>query len=130
MKISDDDFHLTLTRPHNDFSLRNIFIGDDRNFTIIDWDATVHPKFPQIASFCHDLTLFIINIQSLLRFHPLVSHKKISVLNKSFISGYFKESFPYNSEKMNFIYYVFALTYYTGLIIDRPLYEIYRKRLS
>lgn len=124
------DYNMRLTRPHNDFSLRNIIIGEDGNFTVIDWDTMIDPQFPQIAPFWNDLTCFVINVQSLQRFHPLVSRRKIKTLIKSFLAGYFEETSPDITPKMEDVLWVFMLYYFIGLIGDRPLYEIYGKRLS
>lgn len=124
-----NDYIMTLTRPHNDFVLRNIIIGKDHNFTVIDWDAMIHPQFPQIAPFWHDVSTFVINVQSLQRFHPLVSRRKIKALIKSFLAGYFEETSLYIPPKIEDVLWVYMLCYFIGLIGDRPLYQIYRKRL-
>jgi len=124
------NYVMTLTRPHNDFCLRNIIIRKDRCFTVTDWDAAIHPQFPQTAPIWHDLTTFMINVESLLRFHPLVSPGKTNALARSFLTGYFSEAALDVTPMIDGILWVFVLHRYIGLIGDRPLYEIYRKRLA
>jgi len=124
-----NDYIMTLTRPHNDFCLRNIIIGKNRNFTIIDWDAMIHPEFPRVAPLWNDVTTFVTNVQSLQRFHPLVSRRKVKTLIKSFLAGYFEETPLDIMPKMEDVLWVVMLCYFIGLIGDRPLYQVYRKRL-
>ena len=116
--------------PHNDFSLRNIICDKKGNFSIIDWDAMSHADFPKNASIWHDLTNFLINIQSLIKFYPFVSIMKMEFLINSFLTGYFDKSLKSFGSNLNDILYIFTLKAFVGLSGDRPLYEVYKKRLG
>jgi tRNA A-37 threonylcarbamoyl transferase component Bud32 len=120
-------------KPHNDFTLRNIFINDD-GFNIIDWDSMVHPCFPEETLCWWDVTCFILNIQSLLRYSPLVSKNRINNLCKVFVDGYISSNREFSSVNTNdyfdSIMYVFTLKYWLKIDTDRPLYEIYNNNLG
>jgi hypothetical protein len=129
---SQFDFDLVFesVAPYNDFSLRNIIIGKYHNFTIIDWDAMVHPDFPEVAPIWNDLTTFLLSIQSLIKLYPFTSLKKMGFLMASFLRGYFKEDATSVNDHINSIFFIFTIRSFVGLSGDRPLYQIYRKRLS
>lgn len=124
------NLYLESTVPHNDFSLRNIIIRKNRQFTIIDWDAMIHGDFPKLAPIWHDLTTFLLSIQSLIRFHPLVSSTKIGTIITSFLEGYFNKAETSIKDQIEDMFYIFTLRAFTGISSDRPLFQIYRKRLS
>ena len=121
---------LSLTIPHNDFSLRNILNTKNRNFKIIDWDAMIHESFPDKAPAWHDVTCLFINIQSLIRFYPLINKKNINRMSWSFIYGYSKNNHSYNNDDLNKFLWCFSFAYYLGLIGDRPLPKIYKSKIS
>lgn len=125
-----NEYRMTLTRPHNDFCLRNIMMGTTSDFSVVDWDAMVHPLFPQTATIWNDLVCFYTNTQSLLRFYPAISAKQIRVLLDSFLSGYFSGKHLDEVPDARPLIWLFALQYLIGLIGDRPLYKIYQKRLT
>lgn len=121
-----------LVTPHNDITLRNVFIDDDR-FHVIDWDAMVHPRFARQAIVWWDLITLLMNIESLMRFHPLTSRQKLKELCKSLWRGYMegRSSAQIGLEEFrNSIMFVVVLSYYCGLGSDRPLYRIYRRNLG
>ena len=129
-KTIGDNHCLPLTSPHNDFSLRNILSDRHRNFWIVDWDAMVHPKFPREAPIWNDITCFLTNLYSMLRFSPFVSMKRISILKRSFLDGYLGEAEESAKTHHHELMWVFSLGYLVGLIGDRPLYKIYTSRLA
>lgn len=120
---------LTLVRTHNDFTLRNILLSD-RGFGIIDWDAMVHPELPDRASVWNELTYFLLNLQSMQRFRPLISSGRIRMLNQSFLRGYFEKNSLTRFDCFNELFYVFTLRSFLGIDSDRPLWKIYRPRLG
>ena len=121
-----------LVAPHNDITLRNLFIDPDR-FHVIDWDAMVHPRFPREAIIWWDLTTLLMNIESLMRFGPLTRREKVRDLCSSLWRGYM-DGRPGAQigldEFRTSIMFVVVLGYYCGLGADRPLYRIYRNNLG
>lgn len=125
--IAEQQF--SLVTPHNDFTLRNLFTQDGGGFNIIDWDAMVHPCFPQKALCWWDLTTLIINMQSMLKLEPIISRSRIRTLCNAVIDGYFynNETVSNTAPKEFFecVYYVYTLKYWLGIDSDRPLWKIY-----
>lgn len=121
-----------LVTPHNDITLRNLFIDQDR-FHVIDWDAMVHPRFPRQAIVWWDLITLLMNIESLMRFRPLTSREKLRDLCSSLWRGYMDGRSGVQiglDEFRKSIMFVVVLRYYCGLGSDRPLYRIYRHNLG
>jgi hypothetical protein len=121
-----------LVTPHNDITLRNVFIEDDR-FHVIDWDAMVHPRFPRLAMNWWDLITLLMNIESLMRLRPLTSRKKLRDLCTAVWRGYMDGRSSGQIELDEFrtsIMFVVVLSYYCGLGADRPLSLIYRRNLG
>ena len=121
-----------LITPHNDITLRNIFVDDER-FHVIDWDAMVHPRFPPQAIVWWDLITLLMNIESLARLRPLISRDKLSELCSSLWRGYVEASpgSPIGlGEFRTSIMFVVVLSYYCGRAADRPLSRIYRHNLG
>jgi tRNA A-37 threonylcarbamoyl transferase component Bud32 len=121
-----------LVTPHNDITLRNLFIDQDR-FHVIDWDAMVHPRFPRQAIVWWDLITLLMNIESLMRFRPLTSREKLRDLCSSLWRGYTDGRGAAQiglDEFRKSIMFVVVLCYYCGLGSDRPLYRIYRHNLG
>jgi tRNA A-37 threonylcarbamoyl transferase component Bud32 len=121
-----------LVTPHNDITLRNLFIDQDR-FHVIDWDAMVHPRFPRQAIAWWDLITLLMNIESLMRFHPLTSREKLRDLCSSLWRGYMDGRSGAQiglDEFRKSIMFVVVLCYYCGVGSDRPLYRIYRHNLG
>jgi hypothetical protein len=121
-----------LVTPHNDITLRNLFIDQDR-FHVIDWDAMVHPRFARQAIVWWDLITLLMNIESLMRFRPLTSRAKLRNLCSSLWRGYLEGRSGAQiglDEFRKSIMFVVVLCYYCGLGSDRPLYRIYRHNLG
>ncbi len=118
-----------LVTPHNDFTLRNLFMQHAGGFNIVDWDAMVHPCFPQKALCWWDLTILIINMQSMLKLEPIIKISRIKTLCNAVIEGYFSENATVSNigadEFLQCIYYVYTLKYWLGIDSDRPLWKVY-----
>jgi hypothetical protein len=123
-----------LVRLHNDFTLRNILVDERGVFSVIDWDAMVHPKFEREGWLYSDLATLLINIQSLTRFSPLVRRSHVEVLIENIVRGYFGvEKCTSRQAKMKEIdgaLYVQALKFFLSMGCDRPLDKIYKDRLG
>jgi hypothetical protein len=122
-----------LVTPHNDITLRNVFVDDDDRFHVIDWDAMVHPRFARQAISWWDLITLLMNIESLMRFRPLTSGKKLKELCSSLWRGYLEGRSSAQvglDEFRTSIMFVVVLSYYCGLGADRPLSLIYRRNLG
>jgi len=127
--IVKEDTSFTLVNTHNDFSLRNIIVSGP-DFGIIDWDAMMHPYFLRPAPVCSEVSFFLINLQSMLRFYPFVSGKKINRLKQAFLQGYFEKNT--SAERINFnqLFYIFTMRYFMGIGSDRILPQIYRNNFG
>ncbi len=121
---------LSFITPHNDFALRNIICIKSGGFVVIDWDAAFHEKFPTEAPIWHDITSFFINVLSFSRFYPVIRSSTIKELINSFIEGYFRDNTKFDKEDINHFLYLYSLSYYLGIIGDRPLPEIYKTKLG
>lgn len=131
-KIAGRSFQLI--RPHNDFTLRNIFATPNGGFYVIDWDAMVHPYFPSRALGWWDLTTLIINLQSMAKLSPIIKYGRIQTLCNAVTEGYCSanretKGISY-SEFLHNMYFVYTLKYWLGVESDRPLNEIYRRSMG
>lgn len=121
-----------LVTPHNDITLRNVFIDDD-SFHVIDWDAMVHPSFPRQTILWWDLITLLMNLESLMRFRPLISREKLGDLCSSLWRGYVEGRSSTQmglDEFRSSIMFVVVLSYYCGVGSDRPLHRIYHHHLG
>ena len=121
-----------LVTPHNDITLRNLFIDDDR-FHVIDWDTMVDPDFPRQAIIWWDLITLLMSIESLMRFHPLINREKLRRLCGSLWQGYMEGRSRAQiglDEFRSSIMFVVVLCYYCGLGSPLPLYRIYHRNLG
>jgi hypothetical protein len=121
-------------RTHNDVTLRNILIKPNREFVLMDWDNMVNPGFPRESWCWSDLGCLINNIQSLLRFYPLVSEHKLGLLCKSLLHGYFNENKSLSEitieDFLDKVFYIQTLMSFLGIKTDRPLFQIHTARLT
>ena len=121
-----------IVTPHNDITLRNIFINS-AEFRVLDWDAMVNPAFPRHVICWWDLIKLLMNIESLLRFRPAVNKDQLEVLWNALWRGYADGIGGPSVSLEEFrttIMFVIALRYYIGLERGRPAYRIYRKRMG
>lgn len=128
--IADKPF--PLVRPHNDFTLRNLFVGNNGGFYVLDWDMMIHPKCPNEALCWTDITMLILNLQSMLRIYPIIGRNRIRKLCVALLNGYFTEdSMVVNQttpeEFFRHILYVFAIKYWLGFDNYLPMHKIYEK---
>ena len=77
---------------HADFSLRNVLVRPQNEFTVIDWDAPLERKFPDITLCWWDLYHMWMNINSLVRLWPIVSRRRIRLLAERLVCGYLDNS--------------------------------------
>jgi len=121
-------------RPHNDVTLRNILVKRNLDFVLIDWDNMVNPGFPQESWCWSDLSCLLNNMQSLLRFHPLVSKTKISYLCQSLLEGYFDKKVSVSEITipvfLDTLHYIQTLRSFLGIETDRSLVQIHTSRLT
>jgi hypothetical protein len=130
MEIETGNLCLDLIRPHNDFSLRNILVDKFMEFHVVDWDAMIHERFPNKATIWNDVSCFVQNTHSFIKFVPFIRKKDIILLTKSFIEGYFNSEPGIKENEIQKFLWIFALRSYLGLIGDRNLPEIYKKRFG
>jgi hypothetical protein len=117
--------------PHNDFTLRNLLIDDAGAFFVLDWDAMVHPAFSPLSSGWWDVTLFMLNLQSLARFRPAVRASRLRALATAFLSGYLGEDGDtIGRDRAASLLYLFTLRYWYAVGTDRSLARVYRRRLG
>jgi hypothetical protein len=78
-------------RLHNDYTLRNLLVAG-RRVRAVDWDALVHPDFPPVADVWHDVAAFVVNLESLRRFAPVLSRRRIATASRAFLATYAAEA--------------------------------------
>jgi hypothetical protein len=115
---------LPLIKIHNDWVLRNILVTDDDSFYVVDLDSMRAPD----NSRWYDVTYFLINLESQLKYWPLIDKKNINGLWKSFWSGYSGDPVTEGSstERIMPLIYLIKVQYLLGATIRPPLYKIYR----
>ncbi len=123
------DINFALVKTHNDFTIRNIFISNS-NFGIIDWDSAIHPEFPEHSSVWNEISIFLINIQSLFRFYPIIPKKYINKIIDSFKEGYFKGNTLTEYKYFPELFYVFSMRFFLGIECNKPLHQLYYKNLQ
>jgi len=127
-KYLENNKTLSLARTHNDFNLRNVLISANNNYYVIDWDAMIHPAFHDLSPIWIDITKFCISLKSLTRFWPYITNKNVSDFIESFLSGYFKEKSLQNGLQYKYMLWYYTLLFYIGMIGNRSLAEIYKKK--
>lgn len=129
--LNFDGYFKFKVKSHNDFVMRNLIYTKSFDFYIIDWDAMYNENFETESSVWIDITSFIISLESLQRFAPIIGIKSIKSLTNSFLRGYF-----YNnglSDHKNGIenhIYLYTLCYYLGVIGEQPLPTVYKNKFG
>lgn len=110
-KKIDTKTSLALINIHHDWSLRNIIVEADQRIKLIDLDAFNR----SIDWRWNDFVYFLINIESQIKYWPLLWQRQIALLWENFFQGYFEsgpcESVP--SELIKYLIYLIKLDYWT-----------------
>jgi len=80
---------LPVARMHKDFTLRN-FLCTDNGLKVIDWDAIGHPAAPDIDTPWNDIGACLINVESQIRYFPLVRNGSLRLFEKTMLDSYEK----------------------------------------
>ena len=115
-----------LVRPHNDLTLRNFLVEPEGNLRIIDFDALVHPAFPDTLPPQRDIAVTAVNIAITAARLPTVTvaygEKLVAELVQHWAHHLqIKDQHDAVHQQID------------GLIrgdIDRPLHEIYTSRAA
>ena len=130
-RLEFDDTFLLLVKSHNDFALRNIIHTKENDFYVIDWDAIFNEEFTVESPAWIDITSFIISLNSMQRFSPVINSRKLKNLTEAFLRGYFdKPGIIYQKQEIKKHLYLFSLCFYIGVIGERPLPLIYREKFG
>lgn len=81
---------LPLIRTQNDWVLRNIVVTDDGTPRVVDLDSLRAP----FNSRWYDVVYFLVNIESLRKFSPLIRARPLARLFESFWNGYVAPGLP------------------------------------
>ncbi|NIM98702.1 MAG: phosphotransferase [candidate division Zixibacteria bacterium] len=122
------EMQLPLIKIHHDWILRNILITDTGSPYIVDLDSMRAPD----NSRWYDVTCFLINLESQLKYRPLISRGKLANLWKSFWQGYAEELVPegLSENQVMALIYLIKVEYLFGGTMRPPLFETYNKLLG
>lgn len=115
-----------LVKPHNDLTLRNFLVEPSGHLRIIDFDALVHPAFPDTLPPQRDIAVTAVNIAITAARLPTVTTKYGEKLVGELIQRWAKHL--QLDDQHNSVH-----EQIDGLIrgdIDRPLHEIYASRAA
>jgi hypothetical protein len=117
---------------HNRLGLRNI-LSRCREFHIVDWDAMVATRVPRPAICWWDLTTLLMSIESLLRFHPVLSKRRVgelcNALWKGYVGGIMAPSVSLEDFRTTIMFPI-LMRYYGGFGGERSLHRLYRRRMG
>lgn len=119
---------LPLIKIHNDWVLRNILVDNTGAFYVVDLDSMRAP----VNSRWYDLSYFFINLESQLKYWPIIDRISLLYLWKSFWQGYSQKGLPetLSENQIKAIIYLIKVEYLFGGTIRAPLFEIYNKFLG
>jgi hypothetical protein len=125
---ADPKTELPLIKLHNDWVLRNILIRDNSSFYVVDLDSMRAPN----NSRWYDMSYFLINVESQLKYWPIINKKSMADLWQSFWQGYSEKGFPdaLSSHQIRSLIYLIKVQYLFGSTIRPPLFKIYNNFLG
>ena len=114
---------LPLIRIHNDWILRNIMITDNGYPYIVDLDSMRAPD----NSRWYDVTCFLINLESQIKYWPIVRAGFLMDMWENFWQGYSGKELPDGLSESEIwpIIYLIKVEYLFGGTIRPPLFEVY-----
>ena len=110
-------------RTHNDWVLRNIMIGPDGDDCIIDTDdmqGAPHWRW-------HDVGLFLLDIDTQLKWYPLTTRRMLARLARAFWQGYAAgRDLPdgLDAARLPALFYLVRLQWLVEGVIHQPHFEI------
>ena len=121
-KHANPQTELPLIKIHNDWILRNILVGNSGSFHVVDLDSMRAPN----NSRWHDVSYFLINLESQLKYWPIIDRSSITDLWRSFWRGYLEKGLPdgLSRQQIRSLIYLIKVQYLFGETI-RPLLKIY-----
>jgi hypothetical protein len=125
---ADPQTELPLIKIHNDWVLRNILVRDRGSFYVVDLDSMRAPN----NSRWYDVSYFLINVESQLKYWPIINKKSIADLWQSFWRGYSEKGSPdaLSSRQIRSLIYLIKVQYLFGATIRPPLFKIYNNFLG
>jgi hypothetical protein len=125
---ADPQTELPLIKIHNDWVLRNILIRDSSSFYVVDLDSMRAPN----NSRWYDVSYFLINVESQLKYWPIINKKSMADLWQSFWLGYLEKGSPdaLSSHQIRSLIYLIKVRYLFGATIRPPLFKIYNNCLG
>jgi hypothetical protein len=114
---------LALMKIHGDWILRNIMVREDHSFCVVDLDSMRSPD----NSKWYDVAYFLINLESQLKYWPIISKTNLDNLWASFFSGYLENgiSESMSPKQIGAIIYLIKVQYLLGATNRPPLFDIY-----
>lgn len=125
---ADPQTELPMIKIHNDWVMRNILIKNTGAFYVVDLDSMGAPD----NSRWYDLSYFLINMESHLKYWPIVGRTSLVNLWKNFWQGYSEKGVPeaLSKKQLKAIMNLIKIEYLFGGTIRPPLFEIYKKFLG
>jgi hypothetical protein len=127
-RSANSQAELALIKIHNDWVLRNILIENTGSFYLVDLDSIRAP----CNSRWYDVSYFLINLESQLKYWPLINRKSIVALWESFWQGYSEKGLPdaLSSNQIRALVYLIKIQYLFGATIRPPLFKVYKNFLG
>lgn len=114
------DRQLRMTETHGDLAVRNVIRRPDGTLTLIDCDSLQR----RLDSGWCDVAHLLINIESLIRYSPLIRSRLLGQLGRGVCAGYRGESYPdgLTQDQVNALLYLLRIERALGLQGRRPLF--------
>jgi hypothetical protein len=127
-RVAGSGTELPLIKIHNDWILRNLLIMRNGGVRVVDLDSMRAPD----NSRWYDLCYFLINVESQLKYWPVMGRAGLLDLWKSFWCGYSEKGLPeaLSAKMIIAIMYLIKVEYLFGGTIRPPLFEIYGRYLG
>jgi len=111
---------LRVTQTHGDLAVRNVIRRPDGTLTLIDCDS-LHRR--QDSGWC-DVAHLLINIESLIRYSPLIRSRLLAGISRAVCAGYRGASYPdgLSPEQVHALIYLLKIERALGLHGRRPLF--------
>lgn len=118
--IVGHDRQLRMTETHGDLAVRNVIRRPDGTLTLIDCDSLQR----RLDSGWCDVAHLLINIESLVRYSPLIRSRLLGQLGRGVCAGYRGDSYPdgLTQTQVDALLYLLKIERALGLQGRRPLF--------
>lgn len=122
------DTALPLVKIHHDCSLRNIVVTEGGSPRLLDLDS----MRASVDSRWYDVTTLLINLESQVKYNPIVSAGAVAPAWSAFWAGYVAPGRPdgLSSDAIRALLYLTKVEYLLGGTFRPPLFEVYTGRIA